>query len=83
MTTGTRRIGDATGGAELVRDTDAVRPHRGTYFTVSDGDAAERDAKALGGTICVPARDIPDVGRFCGITSPQGVTFYAIKYARP
>jgi hypothetical protein len=28
----------------------------------------------------VPPRDIPGVGRFCGIVSPQGVVFYAIKY---
>jgi hypothetical protein len=30
----------------------------------------------------VPPRDIPDVGRFCGLASPQGVTFYAITYRR-
>ena len=41
-----------------------------------------REAVALGATLCVPVMDIPDVGRFCGITSPQGVTFYVIKYTQ-
>jgi hypothetical protein len=36
----------------------------------------------LGGKICVPAHDIAGVGRFYGITSPQGVMFYLIKYTR-
>ncbi len=60
-----------------------LRPHWGLYFTVRDADAAASEAAALGATICVPPRDIPDVGRFCGITSPQGVTFYAIRYSTP
>ena len=59
-----------------------VKPHWGTYFTVDDADKAVRVATDLGATICVPATDIPDVGRFAGITSPQGVMFYVIKYAR-
>ncbi len=58
----------------------AMPPHWGTYFTVNDVDAAARDATALGATTCVPPQDIPNVGRFCGITSPQGVTFFAIRY---
>lgn len=46
-----------------------------------DSDAARR-AVALGGARCLPARDIPDVGRFCGLLSAQRVPFYAITYAR-
>jgi len=59
-----------------------LRPHWGTYFTVTDADATAREAAKLGAQLCVPVRDIPAVGRFCGITSPQGVTFYVITYAR-
>jgi hypothetical protein len=58
----------------------ALRPHWGTYFTVTDVDVTAGEAVTLGATICVPLRNIPSVGRFCGITSPQGVTFYAIQY---
>ena len=55
--------------------------HWGVYFTVRDCDATAREATALGATLCVPPRDIPNVGRFCGIVSPQGVVFYAITYS--
>ena len=48
---------------------------------MNDADATAQEAVELGATLCVPAQDIPGVGRFCGITSPQGVTFYVIKYA--
>jgi uncharacterized protein len=51
-----------------------------TYFTVKDVDETAREAVRLGGTLCVPPHDIPGIGRFCGITSPQGVTFHAITY---
>ena len=60
-----------------------VPPHWGTYFTVNDTDETASLA-----TIARRARfayrrwDVPNVGRFCGIDSPQGVMFYAIKYAR-
>jgi uncharacterized protein len=52
-----------------------------TYFTVNDVDAAMREATAMGGTVFIPPHDIPDVGRFCGLASPQGVRFMVIKYA--
>jgi uncharacterized protein len=59
-----------------------MRPHWATYFTVDDADEAARVAAGLGAKICVPVQDIPGVGRFCGITSPQGVEFYVIQYTR-
>jgi uncharacterized protein len=57
-----------------------IPPHWGTYFTVNDADEAARTAEGLGAKLCVPPMDIPGIGRFCGITSPQGVRFYAIQY---
>jgi uncharacterized protein len=79
----TFKLGDTYAGGmmAIMPHMGAMQPHWGTYFTVDDPDAASRQAQELGGTICVPAMDIPNVGRFCGITSPQGVTFYVIKYA--
>jgi predicted enzyme related to lactoylglutathione lyase len=59
-----------------------MSPHWATYFTVKDTDQTAQEATKLGAKICVPPQDIPDIGRFCGITSPQGVTFYVIKYTR-
>ncbi len=57
-----------------------VPPHWGTYFTVNDADEAARVAQENGATIFIPPMDIPEIGRFCGLISPQGVRFYAIKY---
>jgi predicted enzyme related to lactoylglutathione lyase len=59
-----------------------VAPHWTTYFTVTDVDETVKAAEALGGKLCMPVKDIPGVGRFCGISSPQGVTFYAITYSQ-
>lgn len=56
-------------------------PHWATYFTVNDADEAARKALELGATLLMPLADVPQVGRICGITSPQGVTFYVIRYA--
>ena len=59
-----------------------IPPHWAVYFTVDDVDRTVREALALGAASCVPAQDIPGVGRFAGLTSPQGVIFYVITYAR-
>ena len=45
-------------------------------------DAAVAEAPRLGGSGCIPAQDIQNVGRFAGIMSPASVMFYAITYAR-
>ncbi len=68
--------------AGMMRITPAMgtlRPHWATYFTVDDADETAREAVKLGATLCVSVQDVPDIGRYCGITSPQGVTFHVIK----
>lgn len=57
------------------------KPSWSTYFTVDDVNATERLAKKLGAEICVPGMDVPGVGRFCALASPQGVPFFVITYA--
>ena len=56
------------------------RPHWCTYFTVKNADETALEAVALGAELSMALRDIPGIGRFSGITSPQGVTFYVIQY---
>jgi predicted enzyme related to lactoylglutathione lyase len=58
------------------------RPHWATFFTVKDIDLTTQEAVRLGATLCVPVLEVTGFGRFCGITSPQGLTFYVITYAR-
>jgi len=57
-----------------------LRPHWVTYFTVTDVEATAREAVDLGAALCRRVRDVPGVGRFCGIVSPQHVRFSAITY---
>lgn len=84
MTYTTFKQGEAfvAGMMPITPATGPMRPHWGTYFTVTNVDESARQAEALGASICVPPRDVPGVGRFCGIESPQGVPFYVITYAR-
>ena len=57
-----------------------MRPHWGTYFTVRDAEEAVREAVRLGATMRVQLREVAGVGRFCGLLSPQGVTFHMMQY---
>ncbi len=57
-----------------------IPSHWGVYVTVDDVDAATAKVTALGGTIFIPPMDIPTVGRFSGMLSPQGVRSYLITY---
>jgi predicted enzyme related to lactoylglutathione lyase len=58
-----------------------VHPHWGTYFCVHNVDIAASDAAKLGATIFIPPHPIPNIGRFAGLISPQGVRFYVIEYS--
>lgn len=51
--------------------------HWMAYFAVADTDATAAHAVELGGTISVPATNIPQ-GRFAVLTDPQGATFSVI-----
>ncbi|WP_456405563.1 VOC family protein [Thiolapillus sp.] len=55
-------------------------PMWGAYVTVDDVEASARQAETLGGKILLEPRDIPDVGRFCVISDPQGATLSLITY---
>ena len=55
-------------------------PTWGAYVTVDDVDAQVARVDQLGGKICVPPEDIPDVGRFSVIQDPQGATLALISY---
>jgi predicted enzyme related to lactoylglutathione lyase len=71
---------DVAGMMQMTSDMVGIPPHWATFFTVDDADVAANEATSLGANLHVPPQDIPGIGRFCGITSPQGVTFYVIKY---
>lgn len=55
-------------------------PMWGAYVTVENVDESAKQAKALGGKVLMDPRDIPEVGRFCVISDPQGATLSLITY---
>ena len=70
------------GALQITRGTGERRPHWLTYCTVADANETARAAERLGGTVRVPVQHASGIGRFCGITSPQGVPFAVIQYGR-
>jgi len=57
-------------------------PMWGIYVTVDDVDSTARRVEELGGKILHPPADIPNVGRFCVLSDPQGAVISAITYSR-
>lgn len=55
-----------------------VPPHWLPYFAVVDCDASAGRVKQHGGTLPLPPKDIPGVGRFAIVCDPQGATFAII-----
>ncbi len=46
------------------------------YVGVADVDAMIEQVKAAGGSVLMPAADIPDVGRFALVADPHGAAFF-------
>jgi len=49
------------------------------YIGVDDVDQTVAKVTALGGSVQMPAWDIPDVGRLAMVTDPQGTPFYMMR----
>jgi hypothetical protein len=64
----------------ITKDMKGMSPQWGSYVTVDDVDARVRKVQALGGKLCVPPKDIPNVGRFAVIADPQGAMLGMITY---
>lgn len=56
-----------------------VPPNWMVYFAVANCDAACEKAVQLGGTICQPGMDVPNVGRMAVLMDPQGAAFSIIN----
>ena len=57
--------------------------HWMAYVHVEDVDARAARVESLGGKLCVPPTDIPNVGRFCVINDPSGATLSLITLSGP
>ncbi|MEE1815409.1 VOC family protein [Streptomyces sp. NPDC090082] len=49
------------------------------YFMVADPDTASRTAQGGGGSVVMPAADVPDVGRIAWLADPFGAVFAVMK----
>jgi predicted enzyme related to lactoylglutathione lyase len=76
--------GQSIGGImEITPDMGPVPPNWLPYFMVDNRDAVAEKATKSGAKLMVPPQDIPNIGKFCVITDPQGAAFAIIKIARP
>jgi predicted enzyme related to lactoylglutathione lyase len=55
--------------------------HWATSFSVDRADEVARRCTDAGGKVCLPVQEIPTVGRFALLQSPQGVSFQIIEWA--
>lgn len=69
------------GMMQMTKEWGEAPPHWMTYVSVEDCDASAAKVETLGGTICVPPTDIPEVGRFAVINDPTGAVVSIIKLA--
>lgn len=59
-----------------------LHPHWMSYITVEDVDESVKQVEALGGKVCHPPTDIPNVGRFSVITDPTGAAISLITFPK-
>lgn len=55
-------------------------PHWGIYVTVEDVEETLKLAESMGGTVIVPATEIPQTGKFAVFSDPQGAVLSIIAY---
>ena len=74
---------EVAGFMQMTPEMGEFPPHWSVYFAVANVDATVAQAQSLGGTVIVPAQDIPGVGRFAGLLDPQGASFNIFKSTEP
>ncbi|WP_405702277.1 VOC family protein [Streptomyces sp. NBC_00069] len=66
-------MGDGAGGGGV------EKPRWVPYFNVADVDATVSAASGKGGSVLMPAADVPDVGRIAWVADPYGAVFALLK----
>src|ERR1700722_11814698 len=68
------------GMLQMTAEWGTSRPHWMPYVTVADTDASAKRVAELGGKVCVPPTDIPNIGRFAVVEDPVGGDFSIMKW---
>jgi uncharacterized protein len=81
----TLQVGETSvaGLMKIPAEAAGVPPNWGAYVTVDDVDAVCARANQLGGSVVIPAFEVPSVGRMAVIKDPQGAVLSVITYAAP
>jgi uncharacterized protein len=79
----TLQVGDSSvaGVTKIPDDAQGMPPTWGCYVTVKDVDAACARVKQLGGSVVMPAFEVPTVGKMAVIKDPQGALLSIITYS--
>ena len=73
----------AAAGLMKMPDGAPMRPGWVAYFGVADVDAKVTQVTTLGGSVHMPANDLPGVGRMAMVGDPQGAPFYLMRGDSP
>ena len=73
---------EVAGIMNISDDFSTMPPAWGSYVTVDNVDTQSALAEELGGKIILAPQDIPEVGRFAGISDPQGAILSLITYSK-
>lgn len=74
--------GMGVGGVLTLSDemcAEGARPVWIGYVAVDDVDEAASKVAELGGSLLMPPKDIPDIGRLAMVADPQGIPFYLMR----
>jgi predicted enzyme related to lactoylglutathione lyase len=81
----TAQVGETSvaGIMDVAADSPPRPPSWGCYVTVKNVDETLKLAEQLGAKVCLPAMEIPNVGRMAVIADPQGAMLSVITYSMP
>lgn len=75
-----RKDGTSAGGVfQITEEMKGTPPHWMLYFAVDNCDATCNKVQQAGGKVFMPAKDIPEVGRFAILQDPQGALFSILQ----
>lgn len=70
---------DIAGMMNPTPETPGKQSHWHSYISVEDVDECAKQATLLGGSVVVPAHDVPDVGRICVVADPTGAIAHLMQ----
>ncbi len=70
---------DIAGMMNPTPDTPGTKSYWHSYVSVEDVDECAATAAEIGGNVVVPPHDVPDVGRICVVSDPNGAITHLLQ----